>query len=84
MGKAIVSTPLGAEGLPVTDGRDIRLAENPAAFAAAITSLLADAGERRRLGAAARATSEGYGWDGVAAEFARICASVVHRSTSHG
>jgi polysaccharide biosynthesis protein PslH len=84
MGKAIVSTPLGAEGLPVTDGREVRLAENPVAFAAAITTLLDDAAERRRLGAAARATAERYGWDAVAAEFSRICADVVSGTPRRG
>jgi len=54
MGKAIVSTHLGAEGLAFTDGEDIVLVDEPRAFAVAVKHLLADAERRRRLGEAAR------------------------------
>jgi glycosyltransferase involved in cell wall biosynthesis len=54
MGKAIVSTPLGAEGLEFRDGVEIVLAEEPAAFARAVAALLADDDGRRALAAAAR------------------------------
>src|SRR5208282_1666566 len=43
MGKAVVSTSIGAEGLDVRSGRDLILADDPAAFAEAILSLLRDA-----------------------------------------
>lgn len=55
MGKAIVSTSIGAEGLPVSDGENIVLADDPVQFADAVVYLLRDASERRRLGTAARA-----------------------------
>ena len=42
MGKAVVSTTIGAEGLPVTDGADIVIADEPAAFAAAVVRLIRD------------------------------------------
>ena len=38
----IVSTTLGAEGIPVTDKRDILLADTPADFAEAVVNLLKD------------------------------------------
>ncbi len=47
MGKAVVSTSLGAEGLPVTSGDDVLLADTPAEFAEAVIGLLENS-ERRR------------------------------------
>jgi len=67
MGKAVVSTTVGAEGLPVTDGRHVRLADEPAAFAGAVVRLLRDADARARLETAARAlVVEQYDWSAVA------------------
>lgn len=58
MGKAIVSTPLGAEGLEFTDCKDILLAERPAEFADNIAFLLRAPLPREILGRAARRTFE--------------------------
>jgi glycosyltransferase involved in cell wall biosynthesis len=54
MGKAIVSTRLGAEGLEFLPGEEIVLADEPEGFATAIAKLLADPSSRRMLGQAAR------------------------------
>jgi glycosyltransferase involved in cell wall biosynthesis len=54
MGKPIVSTALGAEGLELVDGDDILLADTPRAFTDAIATLLADDGRRQALGRAVR------------------------------
>lgn len=54
MGKAVVSTRIGAEGLEFVDGREILLADAPGDFAAAIASLLADSSRCERIGRAAR------------------------------
>ncbi len=67
MGKAVVSTTVGAEGLPVTSGEHVLLADNPVAFAKAIVRLLRDLDHRRRLEAAAHAlVVERYDWSAVA------------------
>ncbi|MBS0321898.1 MAG: glycosyltransferase [Proteobacteria bacterium] len=50
----VVATPLGAEGLAVTDGVDVRLADAGPAFTDACLSVLADAPVARRLGRAGR------------------------------
>lgn len=50
----IVSTPMGAEGIGFTDGRDALLREDDEGFAAACLELLADPERGRRLGRAAR------------------------------
>jgi glycosyltransferase involved in cell wall biosynthesis len=57
-GRAVVSTSLGAEGLPVRDGDHLLLRDTPDSFAAAVCGLLASPGERLRLGTAGRALLE--------------------------
>ena len=50
MAKAVVSTTVGAEGLPVTSGRDIEIADEPARFAHAVVHLMRDTEARRAIG----------------------------------
>jgi glycosyltransferase involved in cell wall biosynthesis len=78
MGKAVVSTTIGAEGLPVTSGRDIAIADEPQRFADAVVTLMRDAAMRERLEQAARAlVVERYDWSAVANDFedalGRVC-----------
>ncbi len=54
MGKPVVSTRIGAEGLEFVDGQEILLADQPSTFARAVADLLADAPRRRAMGLAAR------------------------------
>jgi glycosyltransferase involved in cell wall biosynthesis len=54
MGKPMVSTTLGAEGLEFVDGSEILIADQPQAFAEAVAGLLSDRMRRRSLGRAAR------------------------------
>jgi glycosyltransferase involved in cell wall biosynthesis len=66
MGKAVVSTTLGAEGLPVTHGRDILIADTPTDFAAAVLRVLRDRELAARLGSEARKLVESkHGWPAV-------------------
>jgi glycosyltransferase involved in cell wall biosynthesis len=70
MGKAVVSTTVGAEGLPVTNGRDIDIADEPARFAHSVVHLMRDTGARRGIEAAARRlVVEKYDWSAVASDF---------------
>lgn len=74
MEKAIVSTTVGAEGLPVTDGRELRIADTPETFADSVVDLLKNSDAARKLGQeAARVVREKFGWNGVAKRFAEIC-----------
>jgi glycosyltransferase involved in cell wall biosynthesis len=57
-GKAVVSTPIGAEGLPFTQGSDIMLATGPSNFANAVVTLLDDRLLRHQLGSRARVSFE--------------------------
>jgi glycosyltransferase involved in cell wall biosynthesis len=80
MGKAVVSTTVGAEGLPVRDGENIVLADTPGDFAASVISLLHDSNQRRRLGASARAlVQEKYSWRKVTESFAQALQDVINR-----
>ena len=56
-GLPVVSTTLGAEGLPVRDGENILLADGAAAFAGAVSRLLACTESRREAG---------HGWQIIA------------------
>jgi len=77
MGLPVVSTRVGAEGLPVVDGQDIVLADSPVQFADAAIQLLTDPKRAHALGAAAsRMVRERAGWDRAAAAFAAICERV--------
>ena len=78
MGKPIVSTTIGAEGLPVTDGNELRIADTPETFAAAVTDLLLDLESAKAMGQRAAAVVRAkFGWAGVASKFAEICEGTV-------
>lgn len=63
MGKAVVTTALGCEGLDVTSGEHLLVANDPGDFADAVIRLLCDDARRARLGAAGRALVERkYSW----------------------
>ncbi|MGD0359272.1 MAG: glycosyltransferase [Bryobacteraceae bacterium] len=81
MGKAVVSTRMGAEGLPVRDGENIVLADDPADFAREVAQLLRTPDRRAKLGQAARQlVEENYGWPSVAAHFDQIMHSVIRQA----
>jgi len=56
--RAVVSSPIGAEGLPVEDGVNIALALDPHEWIETVIGLLVDNESRARLGAAGRSTYE--------------------------
>lgn len=70
MGKAVLSTSIGAEGLEVEPGRHAVLADDARAFAAEIVALLRDPKRRLALGQAGRVlVEERYSWKSVAGTF---------------
>ncbi len=71
-GRAVVSTPIGAEGLDVTSGRDLILADDDRQFAEAVIDLLRDGDRRRTLGANAAASAARYDWPAIALHFEQI------------
>jgi glycosyltransferase involved in cell wall biosynthesis len=63
MGKATVSTTLGAEGIEAVPGRDLLVEDEPVAFADAVNRLLAEPGLAARIGQSARQLAvERYAW----------------------
>jgi polysaccharide biosynthesis protein PslH len=64
-GRAIVSTTIGAEGLPVEHERNILLADDASTFADAVIRVLKDAELRRRLGSAALSLADEHDWSTV-------------------
>jgi glycosyltransferase involved in cell wall biosynthesis len=67
MGKAIVSTTLGAEGIEATPGEDILIEDHPKAFADAVNRLLDDPQLAVRIGEAARRLAvQRYAWSAAA------------------
>jgi glycosyltransferase involved in cell wall biosynthesis/GT2 family glycosyltransferase len=67
MGKAIVSTPAGINGLDLESGCDVMVAESAERMAAAIRELIENPARRRELEARARRTAERrFDWDAIA------------------
>lgn len=67
-GKAVVSTPLGAQGLEVESGEHLWIEEDAEAFAERVIALLRDPTERQRLGRQGRALVRArYRWERGAA-----------------
>lgn len=81
MGKAVISTTIGAEGLPVKNGEHLVIADDPASFAESTLRLLGNASQRARLGQAARhLVEENYSWVTVSKSFADVLENVVKRA----
>jgi polysaccharide biosynthesis protein PslH len=81
MQKAIVSTTIGAEGLPLVHGEHILLADTPADFAGAVIGLLHSAEERARLvDSSHQLVVERFGTETIARQFDEVCCRVARRA----
>lgn len=77
-GKAIVSTTIGAEGLPIHPGEDILLADEPNGFAEAVIELLHNVSRRESLERSARNLVESrYSWCAVGATLDSVLRRIV-------
>lgn len=81
VGKATVSTTIGAEGLDVTHGQDIILADDPTSFAKAIILFLKDEATRRRFEAAAAMTAGKYDWPVIARQFVEVLTTTIRAAS---
>ncbi len=78
MGRAVVSTVAGINGLDLSPGTDVIVAGNAAAMAEAIGFLFADTPARARIEAAARATVQReFGWDAIARKQAALYGEMI-------
>ncbi len=79
MGCPVVSTQLGAEGLDVTPGEHLLMADTAPAFADAILLLLDDPARSAGLAHAARDTVvQRFSWPLVTRRFEQICLDCMH------
>jgi polysaccharide biosynthesis protein PslH len=80
MEKAVVSTSIGAEGLHVTDGKHLILADDPQSFADAVIRVLKNPSFANLIASnAAQMVREQFGWDKIAAAFSDACENTVTR-----
>ncbi len=80
MGKPVISTTVGAEGLPIRDGKELLIADQPEDFAQAVIRALSDATLAANIGERARAlVCERFGWERAAQAFMQVCEKVVNR-----
>ena len=70
-----------AEGLDVTHGEDIVLADDPGSFAKAITLFLQDENLRRRFEAAAAATAGKYDWPVITRQFVEVLKTTIQAAS---
>ncbi len=85
MGKPMVSTSLGCEGIDVEDGRHLLVADSAQAFADAVVRLFDDPALAASFASAARELLEQkYGWEAAGAEMARLVDHAVRRPVNPG
>ncbi|MCK6430762.1 MAG: glycosyltransferase [Burkholderiaceae bacterium] len=85
MGRSVVSTSIGVEGLPVTPEREFIRADTAASFANAVLRLLDDSDARRRLATDARTLIERNFSARVAASiFEEACTRAIERASAPG
>jgi len=82
MAKPVISTTIGAEGLPLRDGKDLLIADEPEAFARAVLRAVDDQTFADQLGEKARAlVCERFGWEHAADSFIDICGSISKKAS---
>jgi sugar transferase (PEP-CTERM/EpsH1 system associated) len=83
MGKAVVSTSLGCEGIDVVDGEHLLVRDDPQRFADAVVELLKNPDLRARLGRQGRdLVVRRYRWETLADDLERFHQAVLARKTS--
>jgi glycosyltransferase involved in cell wall biosynthesis len=82
MGRAVVTTPVGAEGIGARAGIEMEIAASDEEFAEKVCSLLRDPERRNRMAAAARSLAErDFGWDVVNRQMLAAVTSVIRSDT---
>jgi len=82
-GVPVVSTSVGAEGIALSDGEDVLLADSPEAFSECIVRLLNDAGLRHRISVAGRQLVEDkYDWKTIVDQVTECYVQAIRRKSS--
>ena len=80
LGTPVVATSKGAEGLDVSPGHDILIADEPAKFADQVIHLLRDAAQRKQLAINARhLVEQRYDWTEIGRRFVDLVEEAVER-----
>ena len=78
MGMPIVSTSIGCEGIDVTPGEDVLIADTPEDFADKVDRIITDIGIRRSMSKNARKTAEdNYSWKAISEKLDRLYSKCV-------
>jgi polysaccharide biosynthesis protein PslH len=80
MGKAIVSTSVGCEGLQVSDDENILISDTPKDFVQKVIKLLQDDSLRFKIEKNARKVAESYSWASIMDKQDWVYQSVIERS----
>jgi glycosyltransferase involved in cell wall biosynthesis len=79
MGKPVVTTAVGCEGLEAIDGENVLIRDDSTRFAAAIVDVLKDSALARRVGRQARETVERhYSWDLIGRDVIDLYQEIAH------
>jgi polysaccharide biosynthesis protein PslH len=82
MGRAVVTTPIGAEGIAVRDGVDMEIADSAELFTRKTVQLLLDPQRAARMAAAARALAErSYDWETINRDMHDAVRHVIEEAT---
>jgi glycosyltransferase involved in cell wall biosynthesis len=74
MGVPVISTTIGAEGLPVTHGETILLADHPQKFAEAVLELMGTPSLAAKISRQGREAVENlHSWSAATAKFMKLC-----------
>ena len=77
--KAIVSTTVGAEGLPVSDNKEIIIKDGPREFAEAVCQLIDDAKLNEKISRGGyRLVTGKYSWEKIAVNFSEALEKVIN------
>ncbi|MAT39655.1 MAG: hypothetical protein CL946_08625 [Ectothiorhodospiraceae bacterium] len=83
IGKAVVTTPIGAEGIGGQDGVHYRIADHASDFGNVVSELLQRPKDREVIGDAARSyIADHFTWERIAKRYVAIIQSVLGSSTS--
>ncbi|MEQ1637208.1 MAG: glycosyltransferase [Methylococcales bacterium] len=85
MALPMVSTRVGAEGLPIIDGEELFLRDTPEEFAEMVVNLLSDKALAQRVGQnAAKTVHDKFGWKKVADDFIELCDRAINVKATQG
>ena len=85
LGRPVVATTIGAEGIAAADGHDLRIADSHMELAGAIEELLDDRDVREKMAAAAlELVRSRYAWDALGDQLANLYAEVREEKRANG